>query len=245
MKVLLIVEKDSTKDILSHHLSRRGFDIIRYANPIKAMDNIEEIAPELVLFSAEDFPRHWKPFMKILREVRNKEETVFILLKGKVFPFEEAAKASFLGVNGIIREEFDREGISALEEVFSRYSPVEDGRISRRLLAKQWDDIEFLFTHPVNLKLVGGKIVDISIEGVSFLPDDPRITQSIKEGSRILSCSLKICSTIHQVTCRVARNNQLMGLHFIDLPDDIRQELIDYIDNAGARELENILKSAK
>jgi len=31
------------------------------------MDNISEIQPELVLFSAEDYPRHWKIFLKVLR----------------------------------------------------------------------------------------------------------------------------------------------------------------------------------
>ena len=43
MKVLLVVESDSIKDILTHHLKPVGFEIIHYNNPVKAIYNIDEI----------------------------------------------------------------------------------------------------------------------------------------------------------------------------------------------------------
>ena len=43
MKTLLIIEHDNLKEQVIEHLAPRGFDFIHYRNPIKAIDNIEEI----------------------------------------------------------------------------------------------------------------------------------------------------------------------------------------------------------
>ncbi|MCK7479656.1 MAG: hypothetical protein M0C28_21830 [Candidatus Moduliflexus flocculans] len=43
---------------------------------------------------------------------------VFILLKGEVFPFEEAAKAAHLGVNGVVKEDLgDRAELSRFQQI--------------------------------------------------------------------------------------------------------------------------------
>jgi hypothetical protein len=245
VKVLVIVEKESTKDILAHHLLPRGFDVIWYTNPIKGMDNIDEIDPDLVLFSAEDFPRHWKPFVNLLREHKGKDETVFVLLKGEIFPFEEAAKASFLGVNGIVKENFsDRQEMLRLEELFGRYNPVSDGRSGRRYMPNEWDDIDFLFTHPVSMKLVSGMIADISTVGLSFIPDDPQLTSGIKDNTRIPYCSLEIGDSILTIACRVVRNNQIIRLQFLDADEELRQFIADYIDESTERKLNALLSSS-
>ena len=63
MKILLVSERDELRDHIRRNFMPRGAEIIQYYNPIKAMDNLDEVDPEVVLFSAQDFPRHWKPFL--------------------------------------------------------------------------------------------------------------------------------------------------------------------------------------
>jgi len=103
MKLLLVAANDELKRALSFHLRPIGVEVIQYVHPIKAMDNIEEIEPDVVLFSSSDFPRHWKPFLKLLRGNKARNESMFILLRGGDFsrsmgssPRTKAPSASFV-----------------------------------------------------------------------------------------------------------------------------------------------------
>lgn len=246
MKILLIAEKAITKKILTVHLKPLGFEFIAYINPIKAMDNIEEVDPDIVLFSAEDFPRHWKPFLKLLRENRTKEDTVFILLVGPVFPFEEAAKAVHLSVNGIIGEDLqDGRKMQNLEGLLNRYKMLKDKRDNLRYIPDIYDELEFIFTHPESMKLITGAIDNVSITGISFTPDNPQITESIEIGAEIPFCSLRIEDHIISLNCKVIRNDKLIAFQFLDIAEDDRVTLQEYIESYSQRELQHFKKSGE
>jgi len=245
MKALIVIEKDETANALKRFLKPRGFDFIHYKNPVKAIDNIEEIEPDLVVFSAEDFPRHWKPFILFLRDYRSKEETIFILLKGPLFDFEEGAKASYLGVNGIVKERLDdRLELNQFEELITRYGSVQAGRGGLRYMIRETDDIELIMNHPSNFKLVSGSVIDISLRGLSFKPDDPQVTLDIQEESSISSASIRIESHIFSTSLHVLRNNQILVLLFKDLPDEGRNALVSYINESPRRALAGVLRKS-
>ena len=129
MKLLIVTAKMRPRDRIFSHFNRLGYDIIVYDNPLKAMDNLSEVAPDAVLFNAEDFPRHWKPFLQVLRQLFDRESSVFIILKGGLFDSEEAVKAGSLSVNGVISEDFtSEEEIIQLENILSRYLVHDDSR---------------------------------------------------------------------------------------------------------------------
>jgi len=242
MKILLVADKIETLEALTRYFGPRGFDFIHYQSPIKAMDNIDEIAPPIVVFSAEDFPRHWKPFIRFLRRPDEKEQTSFILLKGSQFSFEEASKANHLGVNGIVKERLDdRHELAHLEELFYRYSAMRDMRSEQRYLPEEFDTLEFVFSHPVRYAMVTGKLMDISGTGATFMPDDPRLTADIPSGQIIPYCSLKLGDQYLSLTCKVIRNQGRMAFHFENIQEDERNKIIDYIDRRSERELQMIL----
>ncbi|MCK5153478.1 MAG: PilZ domain-containing protein [Spirochaetales bacterium] len=246
MKTLLVIEHDTLKDQVIEHLAPRGFDFIHYRNPIKALDNIEEIKPDLVIFSGVDFPRHWKPFITVLRSFLSKETSVFILLKGEQFPSEESTKASSLEVNGIISEDFnDPAVVGQLEDIFTRYNVIDDKRISRRYLSSVTSDIEFIFTHPLTPSLINGEITDISIGGISFKPESPQITLDIREGTILSNCTLRLKETFNTISVRVIRNNNILSLGFIDLKDDLKEELMEYFHEIPERELDKVLHTGR
>jgi DNA-binding NarL/FixJ family response regulator len=231
MKTQLVIEHEVTIDMITRHLAALGFDFIHYTNPVKAMDNIEEIQPDLVIFSAEDFPRHWKPFVRLLRAVRNKEEAVFILLRGASFPTEEASKATALGVNGIVNTSLaTEEFVRNLEDIFSRYNIIDDARIDRRIPGRYAEEIDFAFTHPDDDALVTGTITDISLGGLSLDPDTPHITAVLPEGTVLEECSLSIDDEVYTVRTKLIRNNRLMAFSFLELSDELRAALVEYLD---------------
>ena len=242
MKTLLVIEHDNLKDQLIENLAPRGFDFIHYRNPIKAIDNIEEISPDLVIFSTVDFPRHWKPFVTVLRSFLSKEESVFILIKSDHFSSEESTKASVLEVNGIISDNFsDPAVIGQLEDIFTRYNVIDDKRISRRFLGTVTEDIEFVFTHPISSSLIDGELTDISIGGISFKPDNPQITMDIREGTTLVNCSLRLNTSLYKIDVTVIRNNSILSLGFIDIDENLKEDLMEYFHEIPERELEKIL----
>ncbi|MAG13171.1 MAG: pilus assembly protein PilZ [Spirochaetales bacterium] len=244
MKILLVADKDSTRETLLKHLKPRGLDLIHYRNPIKAMDNIDEIEPDLVFFSAEDFPRHWKPFIQLMRESFTSEQTFFVLLKGEVFSFDEAAKAQHLEVNGIIKEDLeDRKEFRRLEELLVKYSRLEETRDGLRYIPEDHDKLEFVFSHPETFALITGAIFDLSETGIAFDPDDAVITQDIQTDAIIQHATLKIEDDQLACSCIVVRNDGRLVLHFVDLAETQQDTIVSFIERKPERELKSALRA--
>ena len=60
MKALLVADNGLVIDNVSTVLKTAGYDIITYHALLKALDNIEEISPHLIVISTKEYPRHWK-----------------------------------------------------------------------------------------------------------------------------------------------------------------------------------------
>lgn len=251
MKAMLVIEKDSIKHRVVEHLAPQGFVFIHYTNPLKAMDNIDEVAPDIVLFSASDYPRHWKPFLQLYRQadmlpaVEDKKDDTceggaesaesagsanhpFILLKGSSFNDDEAAKAGALGVNAIVKEDFSSpEELSLLEDVLARYAHWDDRRYDRRY-SLSWAELDFMFTEPESYKIITGRIEDISKGGLLFRPDDINTTLSLKIGLELPLCTLKINERYFELSAKITHNSGPISLKFMEVPSECG-ELLDQL----------------
>jgi hypothetical protein len=243
MIALLIIESDKIGDLVTIYLKPLGFDVVRYTNPLKALDNLDEIHPHVIVCSAQDFPRHWKPIIQVLREKRSKEDAVFILLKGQEFSFDEASKALHLGVNGAVREDLeDPRERSRFQKLIARYIGLDDQRRTDRYIPVPGDRLAFMFTHPGNSCLVMGKIEDISESGMNFKPDNRETTADLETGITLRECSLRIGESIITLNCSVARNNLLLGLRFLDFRGANKALLGAYLRSIPERHLEAAMK---
>jgi hypothetical protein len=243
MKALLIVEDDAIANIVRFYLRPLGFDILRYRNPLKALDNLEELEPDAILVSARDFPRHWKPLLQVVRRSWAKERCVFILLKGELFPFEEAAKAMYLGVNGVVKEDLgDRNELTRFQQILKRYVAIEDSRISDRLIPEKWDRLDFIFNRPDNGVPVAGRIETISSSGVSFKPDIAALAEDLEPGSVLEDCALRVGPEIINVGCTLVRKNHVLAFTFTHMSDADKAKVASYLESASKREMESLLK---
>ena len=242
MKALLLIESDRIADIASFYLKPLGFETVRYRNPVKAIDNLEEIAPDAIVMSARDFPRHWKVLTQAVRAERDKDDCVIVLLKGEGFSLEEAAKASYIGVNGAVKEGLDdRREQARFQQLLKRYMVVDDERATDRVLPSPWDKLEFMFSHPASLAPIAGKVEAISRAGLSFVPDLPALAFDLSTGQELEDCSMRIGADIISLSCRVAHAGRVLGLEIEAIADDDRSRLEDYLESGPKREMQAII----
>jgi CheY-like chemotaxis protein len=245
MKVLLVVDDDRVSELLRFYLRPLGFEIVRYRNPIKALDNIEDVEPDAVVVSARDYPRHWKPIAVATRAAYPKERCAIILLKGDVFPFEEAAKAMHLGVNGVVRDALDdREEVDHFQRLLKRYVDVDEGRRSERVTPSRWDRLDFVFSHPRSLAPITGRLDTVSVGGLSFAPDAPALVADLEAGQTVPDCSLRVGADILPVSCRIVRAGKVFAFAFAELPEDRRRQLETYLKDCPERRMRALLKNS-
>jgi hypothetical protein len=241
MKLLLVAAGDRHLNVLGFHLRPLGFTIEHLADPVQAVARLDEIEPEAVLFHAGDFPRHWKPALRMARERHTREELIFVLIAPPDFAIEEAAKAAHLGVNGIVGADLtDKRELYRLEELFRRYRPVDDKRTVTRVVPGEDETLAFAFTHPARRSLVAGKIREISVQGASFKPGPGSVVNDLGAGCSVPVCSLKLADrSIVGLSARVTRNRSEMGFQFLDFEADGRSRLLAWIEARGERALKN------
>ena len=238
--IYLISERNTFKSSLSFHFNPLGYNIIHYHDPTLVIKEIEKNIPEMIIFNTIDFPRHWKPLLKLIREEKSYEESIFILITNNNFTIEEAAKATYLRVNGILPENLlDKTVILQLFELLKRYKNIDENRKFIRLIPKESDKFSLLFTHPKQKTFVSGKVIDISLEGANFKPSHPSLTIDLKTDDIITNCSLRIGKDIITVNCRIVHNTNEIGLVFDNFEKNGHQKLFKYLMESSERELKS------
>ncbi len=230
MKFMLVSESDTLKPYLHRHFAMQQAEVIHYDNPIKAMDNLDEISPSVILFSATDFPRHWKPFIIFLRNTYGRHESVFILLIGETFGAEEADKAEFLDVNAVVDEDLsDQRAVERIRGIITRYRHDSDVRRAIRYLPNPEDRVGFSFTNPYTFEIVDGRVVDISTRGVRLQPKHRDVIEVLDTDSIITAASLRLGDQIVSVKLRLVRSAETAAFEWIDLPLETEQAIAQFI----------------
>jgi DNA-binding response OmpR family regulator len=238
MKLLVILASDEIFQTISENINPLGFDCVRYQHVLKAMDNIDEIDPTGVIVSAGDFPRHWKTVVQFIRYERDKESCPIIILKGKDFPLEEASKAFYLGVNGIVAENMSNPvEMDRLQKVLGRYVNMADKRRNSRYHLEAWTNIGFCAVNPLNHQLITGQVKTLSNNGISFRPEMSLNLEELTPNIELSECSLRLADDMLNPICRMVRIAHDVSLEFIFLSDVEQILLDDFLENLPIQEL--------
>ena len=112
MKTLIISNDDKIVDFYSTSLLSKGYDVIVYRWLMKALDNLEEIKPEIIIVNAGEYPRHWKTLASFLQSGLSGKEVHLYLYDSGTMEDEDKMKARALGVVKIF-ESLDKNVIDA------------------------------------------------------------------------------------------------------------------------------------
>lgn len=238
MKLLLVLGSDDSCDSIAKSVRPLGFEIIRYRHVVKAMDNVDEINPTAIVISARDFPRHWKIFVQFVRSERPKEHCPIIILKGNNFSTDETSKAFFLGVSGIVDEKLDNPAeLDRLQNILSRYVPVNEKRKHHRFFVEPWHRIGFLFANPAGKVIITGDVKTISAGGLSFFPVNASSMKDITLNMELHECSLRIGDAIISPVCKLVRTGRIVSMEFILLSNNEKRILEQYLDDLPMSEI--------
>lgn len=216
MKALLIADTDVSVRAISDTIEPYGFDIIRYRSPVKALDNVDEIAPDAVFISAGDFPRHWKTIVQYIRSDTGKDRTVIVLLVTDRFTAEDADKAVHIGVQAIVGESMTGgNDVPRLVEVFSRYRYV-GVETHPRVCDAVGERMVLMFTNPLSDMIITGKLDSVSATTLMFRPDSPSAVADLSPGERIAQCTLMIDGVEFTPACVVRKTGNFMILDLVN-----------------------------
>ncbi|QTQ16196.1 hypothetical protein [Treponema parvum] len=129
MKALIIADDPIAVERFSAVFKTAGYDVIVYRWLVKAIDNIEEISPHIILVSAVEYPRHWKTVTQYAKSGISATAPQVILYTGKDFSEEEQKKASQLGVRGFFSS-YDVDGLDKLREILKKENDIYEGSLS-------------------------------------------------------------------------------------------------------------------
>lgn len=165
MKALVISDKQEIVDSLQSYLKENNFDIIIYRWLLKALDNIEEIHPDIIFVSASEYPRHWKTLASFVKSGIGGNNIKLFLYDPVPLSEEEVKKAHELGVQALINNLSDLElskigsnkintGLTdnSINTNDKKNNEDKDDEVS--FASNKYVDYELILTHPLTGKFV-------------------------------------------------------------------------------------------
>ncbi len=224
MKIILVSPESSDSEKLRSFLKLSGRNdvlLFHYYHPLKAIDNLEELRPDLIVWSIIDFPRHWKTLIPFADGIPGMENLRMVLYANRSIEEKEIDKAHTLKVAGIIQQGLSSpEGQDVLTEALANF-PAEDngqsGKDSAGAFRPQGDaeakpslsnmreslellrlepmedrPISLIMSHPLNLKIIRGEVLAIDPDSIEFSPAKDRDLADLPSGTIIKGSRLKI-----------------------------------------------------
>ena len=192
MKALIISEDENVYTTLDEILKKASYDTIIYKWLLKALDNIEEIRPDLIVVSSSEYPRHWKTLVQFVKSGIGGDDVQIYLYEPTPVSAEDEEKARILGVNGCFSEfeEFDKMVLRQVqepqEETQEPQAEIEEPEQEEPAVTNTG---HFMFTNPSSQKFISGKYFDYNGKTLSCTFFDENDLSTIKEEMTVESFS--------------------------------------------------------
>ncbi len=113
MKVLIITENTEISSKISAIAKNYGADTIIYKWFLKALDNIEEIQPDVIILNSCEYPRLWKTLVQFVKSGIGGNNVRIYLYEESPLSDEDQEKYTELGINGYFSK-ISKENLSFL-----------------------------------------------------------------------------------------------------------------------------------
>ena len=237
MKALIISEDESVYSTLDNILKKASYDTIIYKWLLKALDNIEEIRPDLIVVSSSEYPRHWKTLVQFVKSGIGGDNVDIYLYEPTPVSSEDEEKAKILGVTGCFNKFEEFEGLVAPEEeepkdvLRQAQEPQvvqEQTAVPEIVEGPAEEDTSipntghFMFTHPKTKKFISGKFFDYNGKTLSCTFYNEKDLDSIDNEMKVETFSffdsLKT-RTAHVVLKNIMRISQSNTFVIVEIQD--------------------------
>lgn len=92
MRILLVADKPDLEAWVKSLVSETEHFVVHYQHPLKALDNLGEVRPQLIIWDYNDFPRHWKICAAWCRDEQDMADSRFILVSDSALSTDERNK---------------------------------------------------------------------------------------------------------------------------------------------------------
>lgn len=188
--------------------SKKGYSTIIYKWLIKAMDNLEEIKPNVIIISADEYPRHWKTLVQFMQSgLAGSNYKIYLYTKNK--NQQELQKIKELNITKI----FDNLDSVTINTTFNNlFEKKEDIKTVNQNQNAKSNENPLIITNPGTHNFVYGeytfitpKIIKFVTKDKSYLPakDDYIKKLSYKYQNKYFSTNGKIIDVNEQGNKRV------------------------------------------
>jgi hypothetical protein len=218
MKLMMVLGTGDIYAKFNAILKPLTVETIVYRHIQKAMDNIEEVGPEVIIIDAGAFPRHWKSFIQFIRETGEKKLCPVILVKGAGFSPTEHDKAVFLGVDAVVSETLSGKGeVAAIQSIVNAAIPDGEHKLKMKNDADK-GRFGLIITHPITGALLSGEVKAVSEEGIIFYPDHASLAETIPLHAELYACSFRAGDTILSPVLRLVKREAGLYFAFVSFP---------------------------
>lgn len=200
MKALIVSDAQQESMNIQVALEQLGYDTICYRWLLKALDNVEEIQPHVIIINAVDYPRHWKVMVQHCK-CSLKNQPKVILLTPPDFEEDEAEKADILGVCGCIT------GIG--QKHMDKLQQLLEERKDCQPTTHPSNEAKILFIHPYEETLYSGHLIHQHHDQYNMIPDKPI---ALKAGDIINDGSIKSEQGIKDIQAEVLETDPKLVL---------------------------------
>lgn len=209
MKTLIISDDAQFTKTIDSFFTRKGHSTIIYKWLIKAMDNLEEIKPDILIISADEYPRHWKSLVQFMESgIAGKKHKIYLYKKEKI-EGEEELKIQKLNIAKV----FDNLDSITLNTTFAECFPKtqQAENIENKETTSETEN-SLIITNPGTHNFVYGKYSFINEKAIKFSTNDefylPKINEYIEKlsyrfNNKLYSTSGKILNVAMQEKTKI------------------------------------------
>jgi hypothetical protein len=212
VKVLIVTANVDVLSFLKASASLAECSFVQYSHPLKALDNMAEIDPDIIVWNADDYPRHWKICRSFCPPRAADKPVALFLITEKGLGTEEEEKAQFLEVDDLVEDGFFSDSLIQILErrlptvtapaaIPATVEPPQPITANHPLAVPEGEG-SLLVIHPELQQLLIGRIVSHS--GPSFCVDFPEPDDAARfiPGQCLDTATLQINGVPHEVTLK-------------------------------------------
>ncbi len=209
MKTLIISNDEQFTKTIDAFFTRKGYSTIIYKWLIKAMDNLEEIKPDILIMSADEYPRHWKSLVQFMESgIAGKEYKIYLYKKEQVQD-EEEHKIQKLNIAKVF---YNLDSITLNTTFADCFAKKQQAEPIENTKTQSDNENSLIITNPGTHNFVYGKYSFINEKALKFSTNDefylPKINEYIEKlsyrfNNKLYSTSGKILNVAMQDNTKI------------------------------------------